>query len=80
MLDGIEVAKQTLIVALGITTTGDKIPLGIAQGSTENAALCTTLLHSLLERGLKVSERILCVIDGGKGIREALKGVFGDWR
>ena len=34
MLDGIEVAKQTL-VALGITTAGDKIPLGLEQGSTE---------------------------------------------
>lgn len=78
MLDGIEVAKQTLIVALGITTTGDKIPLGIEQGSTENAALCTTLLNGLIERGLKVNERILCVIDGGKGIRKALEDVFGD--
>jgi putative transposase len=78
MLDGIEVAKQTLVVALGITTTGEKIPLGIEQGSTENAALCTTLLNGLIERGLKVSERILCVIDGGKGIRKALEDVLGD--
>jgi putative transposase len=78
MIDGIEVAKLTLVVALGITTTGDKIPLGLEQGSTENAALCTTLLNGLLERGLKVSERILCVIDGGKGIRKALEDVLGD--
>lgn len=78
LLDGIEVAKQTLIVALGVTTTGEKIPLGLEQGSTENAALCTTLLNSLIERGLKVSQRILCVIDGGKGIRKALDDVFGD--
>jgi transposase-like protein len=78
MLDGIEVAKQTLVVALGVTTTGDKVPLGLEQGSTENAALCTTLLNGLIERGLKVSERILCVIDGGKGIRKALEDVFGD--
>jgi putative transposase len=78
MLDGIEVAKQTLVVALGITTTGDKIPLGIEQGSTENATLCTTLLNGLIARGLKVTERTLCVIDGGKGIRKALEDVFGD--
>src|SRR5262249_1439068 len=78
MLDGIEVAKQTLVVALGIRTSGDKIPLGLEQGSTENAALCTTLLNGLIERGLRVSERILCVIDGGKGIRKALEDVFGD--
>jgi transposase-like protein len=78
MLDGIEVAKQTMVVALGITTSGDKIPLGIEQGSTENAALSTMLLNGLIDRGLKVSERILCVIDGGKGIRKALEDVFGD--
>jgi putative transposase len=77
MLDGIEVAKQTLVVALGVTVTGDKIPLGLEQGSTENAALCTTLLNGLIARGLKVTERTLCVIDGGKGIRKALEGVFG---
>lgn len=78
MLDGIEVAKQTLVVALGITTTGEKVPLGVEQGSTENAALCTTLLQGLIERGLRVTERILCIIDGGKGIRKALDDVFGD--
>jgi transposase-like protein len=78
MLDGIEVAKQTLVVALGITVGGTKVPLGLVQGSTENATLCTTLLQDLLARGLKVNERILCVIDGGKGIRKALSDVFGD--
>lgn len=78
MLDGIQMAKQTLVVALGITTAGDKIPLGLEQGSTENAALCTTLLNGLIERGLKVTERTLCVIDGGKGIRKALENVFGE--
>jgi len=72
------VAKQTLVVALGITTTYEKVPLGLEQSSTENAVLCTTLLNGLIERGLKVSERILCVIDGGKGIRKALEDVFGD--
>jgi hypothetical protein len=42
------VAKQTMVVVLGITTTGDKIPLGLEQGSTENAARCTTLLNGLI--------------------------------
>lgn len=78
MIDGIEVAKQTLVVALGVTTTGKKIPLGLEQGSTENATLCTLLLNGLIERGLRVTERILCVIDGGKGLRKALGDVFGE--
>lgn len=78
MIDGIEVAKQTLVVALGITTTGEKIPLGLEQGSTENATLCTLLLNGLIARGLRVTERTLCVIDGGKGVRKALDDVFGE--
>lgn len=78
MLDGIEVAKHTVIVALGVSEDGTKLPLGVWQGSTENAALCTALLQDLLRRGLNVDDRLLCVIDGGKGIRKALGDVLGD--
>jgi putative transposase len=78
MIDGVEVAKQTVVVALGITVDGTKVPLGLVQGSTENAALCTSLLQGLLTRGLKIEGKILCVIDGGKGIKKALSDVLGD--
>ncbi len=36
------------------------------------------MLQDLLERGLRVDESILCVVDGGKGIRKALVDVLGD--
>jgi putative transposase len=78
MIDGVEVARQTVVVALGITSDGTKVPLGLAQGSTENGALCTSLLQGLLSRGLKVEDKLLCIIDGGKGIRKALGDVLGD--
>jgi len=78
MLDGIEVAHRTVVVALGILTDGRKVVLGLWLGSTENATLCTALLNDLLERGLKIDGRILCVIDGGRGIRKALSDVLGD--
>ena len=78
MLDGIEVAKHTVVVALGITEDGTKVPLGLWQGSTENAVLCTALLQDLLRRGLSLEGRLLCVIDGGKGIRKALVDVLGE--
>jgi putative transposase len=78
MLDGIQVAARTVVVALGITLDGSKLPLGLWQGSTENAALCISLLQDLLARGLKIEGRILCVIDGGKGLRKALSDVLGD--
>jgi len=78
MLDGIEVARHTVVVALGITEDGTKATLGLWQGSTENAAVCTSLLQDLISRGLKLDGRILCVIDGGKGIRKAIDDVLGD--
>lgn len=77
-MDGVVVAQQTAIVALGITRDGRKEPLGLSLGSTENAVVCTELLQNLLARGLTVDGRVLCVIDGGKGLRKALGDVLGD--
>ena len=47
MLDGIEIKGRTNIVALGITTEGDKLALGLWAGSTENATVATALLSDL---------------------------------
>ena len=77
-VDAIEVASHAVVVALGVTTDGTKVPLGLWIGSTENAVICTALVQSLLDRGLKIEDPILCVIDGGKGIRKALRDVLGD--
>jgi putative transposase len=76
-LDGVHVAGQTLIVALGVAADGSKTPLGIRLGSTENAAIGTELLQDLVTRGLRLDGRVLCVIDGGKGLRKALEDVLG---
>ncbi len=65
MLDGIEIADRTHVVALGITTDGVKIPLGLWEGSTENATLARSLLSDLVDRGLDPEQAILFVIDGG---------------
>jgi putative transposase len=77
-MDGLVVAPQTVIVVLGITRDGHKQPLGLRLGSTENAVVCTDLLQDLLARGLALDGRVLCVIDGGKGLRKALGNVLGD--
>src|SRR5438093_334109 len=77
-MDGVVVAQQTVIVVLGITRDGTKVPLGLRVGSTENAVVCTELLQDLLARGLPLDGRVLCVIDGGKGLRKALGDVLGD--
>jgi len=77
-MDGVVIAQQTVIVGLGITRDGHKEPLGLRLGSTENAVVCTELLQDLLARGLPLDGRVLCVIDGGKGLRKALGDVLGD--
>jgi transposase-like protein len=78
MLDGMEIAERTHVVALGISTDGVKIPLGLWEGSTENATLARTLLADLVDRGLDPEQAILFVIDGGKALRKAIKHVFGE--
>jgi len=78
MLDALEIAERTHVVALGITTDGVKIPLGLWEGSTENATLARTLLADLVDRGLDPEQAILFVIDGAKALRRAIKDVFGE--
>ena len=77
MLDGIELQGRTNVVCLGITVDGVKLPLGLWEGSTENATVATALLSDLVERGLDVSGGVLVVIDGAKALRKAVRDVFG---
>ena len=78
MLDGIELHGRTNIVALGITTEGDKLALGLWDGSTENATVAAALLSDLVDRGLDVEQGVLFVIDGSKALRKAIRQVFGN--
>ncbi len=79
MLDGLEIAGRVHVVALGITTEGVKVPLGLWEGSTENATLARSLLADLVDRGLDPGQAILFVLDGGKALRRAIKDVFGEY-
>ncbi|MGH2837576.1 MAG: IS256 family transposase [Thermoleophilaceae bacterium] len=78
MLDGIELKGRTNVVALGITSEGVKIPLGLWEGSTENATVATALLSDLVDRGLDHEQGMLFVIDGAKALRKAIRTVFGE--
>jgi hypothetical protein len=52
-IDGIHKDEDMLLVAaLGIDATGEKHPLGIVEGATENAATVQALIDNLIERGL----------------------------
>ena len=78
MLDGIDLHGRANIVALGITTEGEKLALGLWDGSSENATVAGALLSDLVDRGLDVEPGLLFVIDGSKGLRKAIRQVFGN--
>ena len=75
-LDGKSFADATLVIALGVTADGQKRFLGFVETDTENEKVLTPFLRSLVERGLDGSQGLLVVIDGGKGLRSAVRQVF----
>jgi putative transposase len=77
MIDGIELAGMTHVVALAITVDGTKVPLSLREGSTENATVATALLADLVDRGLRLGEEQLFVLDGAKALRKAVRDVAG---
>ncbi len=77
VLDGKTCAADEVVIALGITATGEKVLLGFVQTATENERVCAAFLRELGERGLRADRGLLCVIDGAKGLRKALATVFG---
>ena len=76
-IDGVCFARQTLVVALGVTVEGKKVVLAMRQGATENATVCADLLEELRERGVGFEQRTLVVVDGSKALRAAVDRVFG---
>jgi len=76
-LDGVQYAGETMTVALGVREDGAKRVLGIRQGATENAAVCTALIEDLQGRGLDTSQPTLLVLDGSKALHAAVKRVWG---
>ncbi len=66
MIDGVHFGDHVCVVAMGIDITGEKHPLSITEGDTENATVVKDLLVGLRDRGLEVTRPILVVIDGAK--------------
>jgi transposase-like protein len=76
-IDGFTFADHQLVGALGVTADGTKVPLAVAEGTTENKALVTRLLADLSDRGLDVSKGVLFVVDGSKALTKGIPAVFG---
>jgi putative transposase len=73
VLDGKTLAEDTMVIALGVTLGGQKVPLGFVQTSTENGKSITQFLQGLVERGLRMEQGVLVVVDGSKGLLHAVK-------
>jgi transposase-like protein len=76
-IDGVVFAEHCLVVALGIDATGQKHPLGLWDGSTENATVCQGLLSNLQSRGLRTDRSVLVILDGSKALHRAVDQTFG---
>lgn len=77
-IDGKFFAENEMVIALGVTLTGEKVILGFVETSTENHVICRDFLNTLKGRGLKLDKEILFVIDGGKGIYKGIREVMGE--
>lgn len=75
-LDGKAFADEEIIIALGITLDGQKVPLGFVQAATENERVCRRFLMDLVDRGLQYQAGLLVVLDGGKGLHKAVTTVL----
>lgn len=75
-LDGKTFADDEMVIALGVTLSGEKQILGFVQTETENERVVAQFLRSLLDRGLDTSSGLLVVIDGSKGLRAAIRKVL----
>src|SRR6478752_5824750 len=73
-IDGIHIDEDLILVAaIGVDDKGDKHPLGLAEGATENAATVQSLIDNLVERGLDPAVPRLFIIDGAKALSAAIQ-------
>lgn len=77
VLDGKYLKNEQIVIALGITTNGVKIPLGFIQTNTENSVAIKGLLKDLIQRNFRFEEGILAITDGSRGMIKAVREVFG---
>lgn len=79
LIDGKYLSREQIVIAMGITITGDKLLLGFIESTTENSRAVKGLLKDLLDRNFKFEEGLLCVLDGSKGLSKAVKETFGKY-
>ena len=81
MLDGVVIGNGAVVViALGLTCTGEKVVLDFEVGNSENAVVCTALVARLQRRGFApvAGCRLFAVLDGAAALQGAVLGVWPD--
>jgi len=78
IIDAKHVAGKQMVVALGVTIEGRKIPLGFAEASTEHHEPVKGLLRDLSDRGLSYDQGMLFVSDGARGLHKAIREIAGN--
>jgi transposase-like protein len=73
LIDGLHFRDHVILLALGIAVDGQKHVLALREGTTENATVCKALLRDLRERGLALDQPTLFIVDGGTGLRKAIR-------
>jgi len=76
-IDGLIFGGHHVIGSIGVDTKGRKHVLGLVEGASENSAAVTSLLESIVERGIDPECKYLFVIDGSKALCSGIKRVFG---
>lgn len=79
MIDGKYLSSEQVVIALGITSNGDKIPLGFIHTTTENSTAVKGLLKDLIDRNFRFTEGLLVILDGSTGLIKAVKETFGNF-
>jgi putative transposase len=77
LLDGLHFRDHVVLLALGVDAQGQKHVLALREGTPENATVCKSLLADLRDRGLDLERAVLFVIDGGTGLRKAIREACG---
>jgi transposase-like protein len=78
LIDGTIFKGQHMIAAIGIDRFGNKVVLGLEQGSSENSNVVRGLLGQLAERGVDFNEPRLYLLDGSKALRAAVISFAGE--
>lgn len=77
-IDGLHLDDSLLMIgAVGVDAEGNKHPLGVVEGATENATTVQALLNNLIERGLDPAVCRLFIVDGAKALTKAIRRTFG---